>query len=276
MATQVQYRRGNAVQNSTFVGAEAEITVDITNGTIRVHDGSTPGGSNIATVAYVDNEISQFSTDSISNGTSRVQIESSGGNVFANVAGTTILNMASDGMYVTGNILPTANITYDLGSDTARWNDLYLANSTIYLGNAQLSANATALTLTNPQGGITSFAGIVPDITTTGNISGNFILGNGSQLTGIDATQIQNGTSNVAVPDANGPITVGIDGRSNVVTVSHSANITSLFVEGIFSNPRTLTTGNLPANVNSLMIGPITVGNVDSVIVPDDATLVIL
>ena len=35
---------------------------------------------------------------------------------------------------VTGDLLPTANETYDLGSDSARWNDLYLSGTTIHLG----------------------------------------------------------------------------------------------------------------------------------------------
>jgi hypothetical protein len=69
-----------------------------------------------------------------------------------------------------GNIIPNANITYNLGNADYRWNDLYLANSTIYIGNARISANATALIMTNPQGAQTIFTG------TTGNISaGNFI-----------------------------------------------------------------------------------------------------
>lgn len=228
-------------------------------------------------MAYVDAEIGQFSTDSISNGTSRVQIASSGGNVFANVAGTTILNLASDGMYVTGNILPTANITYDLGSNLARWNDLYLANSTIYLGNAQLSANATALTLTNPQGGVTSFAGSVPDITTTGNITGNFILGNGSQLSGIDTTLISNGNSNVSIPETGGNVTVSVGGQANVVSVSQANGFGAMFLNGYYQNPSSLPNGGTaPANVNSMLIGPLTLGDGETYTVPDGARLLIL
>ena len=46
----------------------------------------------------------------------------------------------------------------------------------------------------------------VGNITTTANISGSYILGNGSQLTGIDATSIQNGTSNVRVVSSGGNV----------------------------------------------------------------------
>tara|TARA_R110002020_G_scaffold154506_1_gene334356 strand:+ start:1911 stop:2771 length:861 start_codon:yes stop_codon:yes gene_type:complete len=44
MAVQVQLRRGTASQNNSFTGAAGEITVDTTNQTVRVHDGSTAGG----------------------------------------------------------------------------------------------------------------------------------------------------------------------------------------------------------------------------------------
>ena len=82
MSTQVQYRRGTSSQNNAFTGALAEITVDTTNWTLRVHDGVTAGGGgNLATVAYVNAQIGSLSADSISNGTSNVKVLSSGGNV---------------------------------------------------------------------------------------------------------------------------------------------------------------------------------------------------
>ena len=33
-----------------------------------------------------------------------------------------------------GHLVPSANVTYDLGSSSLRWNDLYLSGNTIYLG----------------------------------------------------------------------------------------------------------------------------------------------
>ena len=44
MAVQVQLRRGTSSQNDSFTGAAGEVTVDTTNQTLRVHDGSTAGG----------------------------------------------------------------------------------------------------------------------------------------------------------------------------------------------------------------------------------------
>ena len=42
---------------------------------------------------------------------------------------------------VGGHILPTVTETYDLGSNSLRWRDLYLSGSTIYLGEGQVSFN---------------------------------------------------------------------------------------------------------------------------------------
>ncbi len=48
MPTQVQWRRGTTTQHNSFTGAAGEVTVDTTLDTIRVHDGSTAGGTRLA------------------------------------------------------------------------------------------------------------------------------------------------------------------------------------------------------------------------------------
>lgn len=48
MARQIQIRRGSAAEHATFTGAIGEITMDTTNKTLRVHDGTTPGGTALA------------------------------------------------------------------------------------------------------------------------------------------------------------------------------------------------------------------------------------
>jgi hypothetical protein len=47
--TQLQLRRGNTAQTSVFTGAIGEVTVDTDRKTITVHDGSTVGGTYVAT-----------------------------------------------------------------------------------------------------------------------------------------------------------------------------------------------------------------------------------
>jgi hypothetical protein len=48
---------------------------------------------------------------------------------------------------ISGNLIPSANVTYDLGSETNRWNTLYLAGNTINLGGAQIKADPGAGTI---------------------------------------------------------------------------------------------------------------------------------
>ena len=43
---------------------------------------------------------------------------------------------------MTGNIIPSANVTYNLGSSTNRWNELWLSTTTVNLGDNALSADA--------------------------------------------------------------------------------------------------------------------------------------
>jgi hypothetical protein len=58
MATQVQFRRGTTAQNNSFTGAAGEISVNTSLNAIRIHDGSTAGGfelakSNLSNIASV-------------------------------------------------------------------------------------------------------------------------------------------------------------------------------------------------------------------------------
>ena len=48
MSKTVQWKRGNTTVNSTYVGAQGEITVDTTDWSLYVHDGVTPGGYKIS------------------------------------------------------------------------------------------------------------------------------------------------------------------------------------------------------------------------------------
>jgi hypothetical protein len=49
MSKQVQLRRGNTSDHSTFTGVVGEVTIDTTKKTVVVHDGSTAGGVPLAT-----------------------------------------------------------------------------------------------------------------------------------------------------------------------------------------------------------------------------------
>lgn len=54
MSRQIQIRRGTETQNESFTGAIGEITMDTTNKTLRVHDGETAGGTQLAKQSSLD------------------------------------------------------------------------------------------------------------------------------------------------------------------------------------------------------------------------------
>ena len=73
MATILQLRRGTSTQHASFTGAVGEVTVDTTKATLVVHDGSTAGGSPLATESYVTSQIqTKDNSDEITEGSTNL------------------------------------------------------------------------------------------------------------------------------------------------------------------------------------------------------------
>jgi len=119
------------------------------------------------------------------------------------------------GLVVAGNIIPNANITYNLGNNTNRFNDLYLANSTIYIGSQTISANTTSVSISgqvvanvlgNVSGNSTTAGTVVtaaqPNITSVGTLTSLSSSGNITSLNVI-ATHYGAATGLTSIPGAN-------------------------------------------------------------------------
>ena len=127
--TQIQYRRGTGVQNNAFTGVLGEITVDTSNKTLRVHDGTTIGGSNIATVAYVSAQLSSLSANKINQNASNVTVTESYVNVAVN--GTNVAAFSSQSLSTTGLINTSGNIICSvLDAGSIECTGIVYANST--------------------------------------------------------------------------------------------------------------------------------------------------
>ena len=113
---------------------------------------------------------------------------------------------------VVGNIIPFGDAVYSLGNSTHQWNDLYISGSTIYLDSVPISLTAGNVITVNGQPVLSNDS--TTSITTTGNISADYFIGNGSQLTGLSfsASSISNGSSNVTIPSADSNISVTANG----------------------------------------------------------------
>jgi len=147
------------------------------------------------------------------------------------------------------------------------------SNVTVY-SNSDITVTSagTANVLTISNTGIA----ILGTVSSTGNITaniGSFFIGNGSQLTGIAtgiANSIQNGTSNVAIPIANGSIQFAVGGVANTVVIDPG----SLTMYGSFATPKTILSNvTISENVNAMLYGPMTVGEGVGITVPTTSTL---
>jgi hypothetical protein len=108
----------------------------------------------------------------------------SGANVTGTVANSTFAttagNLSSSTISVTGNIIPTANITYNLGSPTARFKDIYLSGNTIDLAGATIKTDETTgaialipqptVAVPNPSGVVITSSGRMTAITTINGV----------------------------------------------------------------------------------------------------------
>jgi hypothetical protein len=141
MPTQLQLRRGNTAQTATFTGAVAEITVDTDKKTVIVHDGTTAGGFALAlesaqldqfaftkaNLAF-DRANSAFAQANAAYDTANTKFNSAGGTISGNVI-------------VTGNVTPTTDNVYSLGSAGNRWKDLFVGPGSINIDGIVIGNN---------------------------------------------------------------------------------------------------------------------------------------
>lgn len=180
MPTVVQFRRGTTTQNNNFTGADGEISVDTTDLTLRVHNGSTVGGNPLATQTYVNNAIGALSANSITNGTSSVAVIASGGNIRANVGGSTITNTFSSGLAVTGNLSATSNVIVGASGNI----QIYMVGANTHIDNNTSTGNIT-IRANVAGGGVTEVFKVLGTggIGVTGNIIS--LLSNGTVANGV-------------------------------------------------------------------------------------------
>ena len=88
-----------------------------------------------------DGTTSTFTINTADGGEYSTLIDSFGTNVKFN-----------NGITVTGNILPSNDSSYDLGSPTKKWKDLFLSGQTIHLGSLTLKDTGGVLEVTNSGG----------------------------------------------------------------------------------------------------------------------------
>jgi hypothetical protein len=203
----------------------------------------------------------------------------------------------------TAGFIPGANVTYNLGSATRQWKDLWLSNSTMYLGgipitvtaNGQLSVNGSVISGGTSNYGNANVASYLSNygsntIVTTGNItagnilSNNYLYANGVNiLTGVTgnysnvnvASYLGSYGSNTIVTTGN--ITAGNVATSGNITFSNN-NSTILFNTGAY------ITANTVGREGSILLQPagsgtfpgVKIGGSGRIIAPNDSVHIIL
>ena len=204
---------------------------------------NTDGTANQVLTTY-GNGITYWSTvsgNSISNGNSNVSIPAANGNVNISVAGNAnILVITGTGANITGTanitgnanvgnlgvaqILASANITApQIISNISTGTAPLVVTSTTVVANL----NANALQGNTPNESAT--ANSIVQRNADGNITANFFIGNGSQLTGLSTNSISNGNSNVVIATAGGNVDFYINGNATSKLSVNANSLTGTF-----------------------------------------------
>ena len=133
-------------------------------------------------------------------------------------------NIAALGV-LTDNLYYANGVPWDLQEPAG-------ANTQIQFNNDQQFGASSGLTFDTDTANL--------DVTGNLNLTTGKYYGDGSQLTGIDSTGIQNGTSNVRIPAADGNIELNVGGGLEANITSTGVNVAgTMNVVGIITSPST-------------------------------------
>ncbi len=110
----------------------------LTNSSISINGSAISLGGSVTGLAITSGNLSQFAATTSAQLLGVISDETGSGALVFGTSPTITTATLSGNTNITGHLLPTANITYDLGSATNRFRDLYLAGTTIFLGTTKV------------------------------------------------------------------------------------------------------------------------------------------
>jgi len=195
---------------------------------------------------------------------------------------TTFVTLDAANVNVTGNVLPSANVTYDLGSPTLRWRTGYFAANTLDLGGSTIGVSPNGFSFTaagsptpitmSANGAMTSNTLMAPTVTVMSttpsthsangalvvvgglgvggnlNLAGNLIVGSAiyaGATSGVSGQVLQTTGTGVQWASADNILS----GASNVRVTANYVNVAILSSNiGSFSSQGLVLTGNITAS----------------------------
>ena len=230
MPTIVQFRRGTKAQNSNFLGASGELSINTSENSIRVHDGSQTGGYELARADFSNVTTGILTSLSIGTGSASTEVISSGrslNNIIA-INATTKSTLAS-------SLLLDSTLNYNTGILTAT---KLRTGSSLEITNNNINTPSGIITAASYFGSGINLSGVVTSILAgsgiqiTSNASGIVTVtatGSGGAGGGISAIQIQsNGTvvGSAGTFNFSDDFSVPIVGAGGIGTVSLSQSKT--------------------------------------------------
>ena len=172
----LRIRRGTDAQRAGVTFLEGELIYTTDTKKMYVGDGSTVGGIAVdSTAGSINNltdvniagvqvgQILQWDGSNFIPGDEAGEKDSIFGADSSILVDTTNSSINLNGT-VKGHIIPDQNETYNLGSASNKFNDLFLSGTTITLGTATISSDGSEITLSQP---------IVAEVKSSGNVDTN-------------------------------------------------------------------------------------------------------
>ena len=176
---------------------------------------------------------------------------------------------------IRGNLIPSLNSVFSLGSPANRWKDAYLYTNSLYLGNTQLSSNATTggLDVSTPAGGRLDLS--TANLFASGLIYGD-LIGRVSTLSNHTTSNLAEGTN---LYFTNTRVVSALIAGQNIIIEANgriSANITTTLAN-LQSQISNLTTDQIPEGTvnlyytNSRVVSAFTAG--DNIIIESNGRI---
>lgn len=207
-------------------------------------------------------------------GTTSLGIPSESGNIVFTVDGASnVLVITNTDLVSDINVVPSIANVYTLGTFDKPWAEGYFSNSSVWVGNAKLSANATSVIITNPEGGQFIFSGNVNygpyananvaaylptytgniaggNVSVTGNVTAQNFIGNvtGNITVSAANTEVLYSDSGVASGDPN----FTFDKATSLLSVAGNVNANTFVGNGVGLTNTLVDSGTDPNNWNTL------------------------